>query len=157
MATQILRWDTLYLKVQADSYADPEWRAILTPLHPLHLWKYHEILRPFFSEDRPSFNEEEVDQLKRTIPDLPHLLHYLPLDPDQTGLIDFALPRSDELLNLPTYANRTNRYLGNDGIDYLEQLLKLWLNEAPYSRRQIRLALIDVPELPFVLGRMALF
>lgn len=82
VATQVLRWDTLYVKVQSEPDDEPEWRALLTPLHPLHLWKFREILQPFFEQqDHTTFDQAEIEQLRRTLPALPHLLHYLPLDP----------------------------------------------------------------------------
>ena len=59
-----------------------------------------------------------------------------------------TLPLAGVLERLPIYENRTNRYLGSDGLAFLGDLLRSWLAFAPYSQPQIRLALIDPPYLP---------
>ena len=59
-----------------------------------------------------------------------------------------TLPLAGALEGLPIYENRTNRYLGSDGLEFLGDLLRSWLTFAPYSQPHIRLALIDPPYLP---------
>jgi hypothetical protein len=65
-----------------------------------------------------------------------------------------TLPQAGSIETLPIYENRTNRYLGTDGTEFLGHLLKRWLEFAPYSQAQIRLALIDAPHLPAALSEI---
>ena len=67
------------------------------------------------------------------------------------------MPQAGSIETLPIYENRTNRYLGTDGIEFLGEILKRWLDFAPYSQAQVRLALIDVPSLPAALREIEVF
>jgi hypothetical protein len=147
---EILRLDVVYIRTPS------EWKAILTPLHPFHLWRFREILRAVHSDERP-LNDEEQKQLSKALPDLPHLLHFVIFSSDIAGGVRVELPQAGSYELLPTYENRTNRYLGNDGLDFLSNLLRRWLDYAPYSRPQIRLALVDVPDLRAALKSAAAF
>lgn len=147
---EILRLDVVYIRTPT------EWKAILTPLHPFHLWRFREILRAVHSDEH-SLNEEEQKQLSKALPDLPHLLHFVIFSPDITGEKRVELPQAGSYELLPTYENRTNRYLGNDGLDFLSNLLRRWLDYAPYSRPQIRVALVDVPDLRAALKSASAF
>ncbi|HEX7998848.1 MAG TPA: FtsK/SpoIIIE domain-containing protein [Pyrinomonadaceae bacterium] len=147
---EILRLDVVYIRTPN------EWKAILTPLHPFHLWRFREILKAVHS-DKTSLNEEEQKQLSKALPDLPHLLHFVIFSSDMTGEKRVELPQAGSYELLPTYENRTNRYLGNDGLDFLSNLLRRWLDYAPYSRPQIRIALVDVPDLRVALKSASAF
>ena len=149
-----LRLDVIFVLTPHERSADEayrQWKAILTPLHPLHLWRYRTIL------DRagPDFSNVEQTQLTQALPRLPHLLHFVATIDAHGNKI--TLPQAGNLETLPIYENRTNRYLGSDGIDFLSELLKGWLTFAPYSQPQIRLALIDVPYLPDALQVISQF
>lgn len=137
---EMLRLEVVYIRTPK------EWKAILTPLHPFHLWRFREILKAVHSDEHP-LTEEEQKQLSKALPDLPHLLHFVIFSPDVVGDKKVELPQAGSYELLPTYENRTNRYLGNDGLNFLSNLLRRWLDYAPYSRPQVRLALVDVPDL----------
>lgn len=150
VAAELLRLDIVHVRTPG------EWKAILTPLHPLHLWRYREVFSTL-QKGKRNLSEEDLQQLSRALPDLPHLLHFVILSPDVTGSEETVLPRSGSIGLLPTYENRTNRYLGHDGIDFLKTLLGRWLKGAPYTRSQIRVALVDAPELDYILNLCAQF
>lgn len=140
----LLRLDVVFVATpgkKADD-ADLRWKALLTPLHPLHLWRYRTILE----KTGPHLTEQEQRQLTEALPALPHLLHFVAVKDTRLGRI--TLPLAGVLEGLPIYENRTNRYLGSDGLTFLGDLLRSWLAFAPYSQPQIRLALIDPPYLP---------
>jgi hypothetical protein len=149
VASQLLNLDVIYIRTP------DEWKAILTPLHPLHLWRFCEIAKALSDDDERDFTEAEKQQLVKALPEIPHLLHFIIVNPNIAGTNDIVLPQSGNLGFLPTYENRTNRYLGTDGLDFLTTLLKQWLSYAPYSRSQVRVALIDVPDLAFTLQSLA--
>lgn len=145
---EILRLEVVYVRTPN------EWKALLTPLHVFHLWRFSEILNAAHNADH-AFTEQEQRQLAKALPDLPHLLHFAIVSPDITGDKRVDLPLAGSLELLPTYENHTNRFLGNDGLSFLESLLRRWLDYAPYSRPQVRLALVDVPDLRTALNSAA--
>jgi hypothetical protein len=140
----LLRLDVIFVATPSEKIGDVDlrWKALLTPLHPLHLWRYRTILE----KTGPYLSEQQQRQLAEALPDLPHLLHFVAVKDARLGRI--TLPLAGELEGLPIYENRTNRYLGSDGLVFLGDLLRSWLAFAPYSQPHIRLALIDPPYLP---------
>lgn len=48
---------------------------------------------------------------------------------------------------LPTFENKTNRYLGDDGTQSIGEILTRWIGFAPYTRNEIRICSIDAPDL----------
>lgn len=148
--TELLRLDVIYVRTPS------EWKAVLTPLHPFHLWKYREILREVSSEDR-DLTEEERKQLAQALPNLPHLVHFLVVTPQVTGGQPVILPQAGTIESLPTFENHTNRYLGADGIELLPDILKRFLIANPFARPQLRLGLVDVPDLKATLTLLAQF
>lgn len=149
-AAQLLRLDTVYV------HTPDEWKAVLTPLHPINLWRYREVLRTSHDPSKPLSPEQE-QQLAEALPDLPHLLHYVVISPDATGGEMVVLPQSGAIELLPTYENKTNRYLGLDGIGFLSDLLARWYQDVPYARKQIRLALVGVSDLAAAMRVVAEF
>lgn len=141
----LLRLDVIFVLTANDSPSDKDhrqWKATLTPLHPLHLWRFRTILE----RAGTLLSELEQEQLMQALPKLPHLLHFVAAVDERGNKI--TLPQAGSLETLPIYENRTNRYLGSDGVEFLSDLLKSWLAFAPYSQPQIRLAIIDIPYLP---------
>lgn len=140
----LLRLDVVFVATPGEKSGDADlrWKALLTPLHPLHLWRYRTILEKTGSH----LTEQEQRQLAEALPELPHLLHFVAVKDARLGRI--TLPLAGALEGLPIYENRTNRYLGSDGLVFLGDLLRSWLAFAPYSQPHIRLALIDPPYLP---------
>jgi hypothetical protein len=140
LATEMLRLEVIHIKTPTT------WKAILTPLHPFHLWRYREILKSIHTEDRP-LTREEKEQLSEALPELPHVVHFIVFSPDVSRNENVVLPLSGSINGLPTFENKTNRYLGNDGVEYLVDLLDKYEIDAPYSSTQIRIALVDVPDV----------
>jgi hypothetical protein len=149
VASKFLQLDIIYVKTPT------EWKAIISPLHPIHLWRFREIIRTIHSQDI-TLSEDEKKQLSKALPDLPHLIHFIVFTPDGTTEA-ITLPQAGNFETLPIYENKTNRYLGQDGVPYIQDLLSRWINFSPYSQRQIRLTLVDVPDLPIALKIIATF
>jgi len=142
----LLRLDVVFVATPGEQAEDDvRWKALLTPLHPLHLWRYRTILE----KTGPHLTKLEQEQLAEALPSLPHLLHFVAVKDTRLGRI--TLPLAGAFEGVPIYENRTNRYLGSDGVDFLGDLLRSWLAFAPYSQPHIRLALIDPPYVPDVL------
>jgi len=151
VATELLRLETISI-----FHTPEEWKALLTPLHPFHLWRFQEILKSVQNVDTP-LSEDERKQLCNILPQLPHLLHFVILPHSITQTETISLPQSGQVENLPTYENHTNRYLGTDGLEYLDKILPRWLEEFPYSHPQIRIGFLDVPDLGVALKHITEF
>ena len=146
---QLLRLDVICVRTP------DEVKAVLTPLHPFHLWRYQEIFKALHI-DQQELSEEEQAQLAEALRDLPHLLHFV-IVPGAGNSDARVLPQAGSYEGLPTYENRTNRYLGADGTEFLGKMLDRWLFYAPYSKPQIRVALVDAPDLGAALREAATF
>ena len=48
---------------------------------------------------------------------------------------------------LPTFENKTNRYLGDDGTQSIAEILTRWIGFAPYTKNEIRICSVDAPNL----------
>ncbi|MBP2018536.1 hypothetical protein J2Z79_001951 [Symbiobacterium terraclitae] len=148
--TELLRLDVIYVRTPG------EWKALLTPLHPFHLWRYREILREVNGEGR-ELTDDERETLAEVLPSLPHLVHYLVVTPQVAGEQPIVLPQAGTIETLPTFENHTNRYLGSDGIDFLPEVLKRYVTTNPFASPQLRLGLVDVPDVKLALTAIADF
>lgn len=149
VSTELLRLEVIHIETPS------EWKAILTPLHPFHLWRFREIIKSARS-NLGELTEEEHIQLVRALPNLPHLLHFVVFSPEIGGG-DIKLPQSGTIELLPTYENKTNRYLGVDGLDVLPTLLSRWADFAPYSEVDVKLSVVDPPDIPMCVSLVSDF
>ena len=137
----ILSLDILYLKT-----ANEEWKSVLMPTHPLHLWKYYEIFRNLH-EEKSSYRERDFEELKKVLHSLPQTLNFMVIDKFISGQDNIELPYSGNVEMLPAYENKTNRYLGRDGIECVRETILRWLEFAPYSKEELRIAITDAPDV----------
>ena len=137
----ILSLDILYLKT-----ANDEWKSVLMPTHPLHLWKYYEIFRNLH-EDKSTFKDRDFEELKKVLHSLPQTLNFMVIDKFISGQDNIELPYSGNVEMLPAYENKTNRYLGRDGIECVRETILRWLEFAPYSNEELRIAITDAPDV----------
>lgn len=149
VSTELLRLEVIHIETPS------EWKAILTPLHPFHLWRFREIIKSARSS-LGELTEEEHNQLVKALPNLPHLLHFVVFSPEIGGG-DIKLPQSGTIELLPTYENKTNRYLGVDGLDVLPTLLSRWADFAPYSEVDVKLSVVDPPDIPLCVSLVSDF
>jgi hypothetical protein len=95
------------------------------------------------SED---FSENDAENLAKVFTDLPQVLNFLVVDNSiTTDNTNIELPCSGAIEMLPTFENKTNRYLGSDGIECVEEILSRWLAFAPYTQKEVRICTIDAP------------
>ena len=147
---ELLRLDVIHV------FADNEWKALLTPLHPFFLWRFQEVLRSIGPGSR-KLSDDERAVLGKAMQDIPQLLHFLVSSPVKESGNFKPLPLAGSIQQLPTYENDTNRYLGADGTEFISEAITLWLGHAPYSRSQIRMAIIDPPKSQEVLEQLVDF
>jgi hypothetical protein len=135
---ELLRLDVIHIHTAG------EWKAMLTPLHPFYLWRYHEVLKTTEPAAK-KLSDEEKEVLAAEMHNVPQVLHFLMSSPPGEHHDLKPLPLAGSLEELPTYENDTNRYLGADGTEFIPTVITHWLDHAPYSRKQIRIAIIDPP------------
>lgn len=133
--------DVLYVKTPK------EWKGILLPVHPLYLWRYYEIFKTLHTR-KAHLAEDDAAALTEVLNQLPQILSFLIANSIVTeSSDDKVLPCSGNIEMLPTFENRTNRYLGDDGTQSIGEILTRWIGFAPYTRNEIRICSIDAPDL----------
>lgn len=141
IARAILLLDVLYVKTPK------EWKGILLPLHPVYLWRYYEVFRTLPNK-KANLSVEDKEALAKVLSQLPQVLSFIVANTIVTGTTeDRILPCSGSIEMLPTFENKTNRYLGNDGTESVEEILTRWVGFAPYTRNEIRVCSVDAPDL----------
>ena len=147
----LIALDVLYIHT-----GDGKWKGMLLPLHPLYLWNYYEISKTILL-NKDSLGKHELVDLKSVLLDPPQMLNYLAVDKGITGEKDVILPCSGSIQMLPTYENSTNRFLGDDGLEAIPDVLERWLYFAPFSINEIRICTVDAPNLADIIRKIAAF
>lgn len=151
IARAILLLDVLYVKTPK------EWKGILLPLHPIYLWRFYEVFRTLPNK-KASLSGEDKEALSSVFSQLPQVLSFIIANGVVTeSSEDRVLPCSGSIEMLPTFENKTNRYLGNDGTESIEEILTRWVGFAPYTRNEIRICSVDAPDLIGILRQIKSF
>lgn len=141
IARAILLLDVLYIRTPK------EWKAVLLPFHPVYLWRYYEVFRTLLNK-KATLSDEDKTALSKVLSQLPQVLSFVVANSIVTATTeDRLLPCSGSVEMLPTFENKTNRYLGNDGTESIEEILTRWVGFAPYTRNEIRVCSVDAPDL----------
>ena len=141
IARALLLLDVLYVKTPK------EWKAILLPLHPIFLWRYYEIFKTLPSK-KAQLSEDDATALTAVLTQLPQILSFVIANSIVTEASDDkVLPCSGNIEMLPTFENKTNRYLGDDGTQSIGEILTRWIGFAPYTKNEIRICSVDAPDL----------
>jgi len=144
VARSLLLLDVLYVKTPT------EWKGVLLPTHPLYLWRYYEVFKEL-KNHREQMSEEDANDLTKALAELPQILNFIVVDKSITNSISAELPCSGSIEMLPTYENKTNRYLGYDGTQAVSEVLIRWAEFAPYTRNEFRICTVDSPDMPSIL------
>ena len=119
------------------------WKAILLPVHPLHLWRYERIAALARGLKLDGMDRDAVlDQLQKP----EHYLGviYLTSLPGGRGG-NQALPIARDYHGLAVFENLRNAYSGDDGVESLRhcvrQFAQIYINHV----RPLRLALVNPP------------
>ncbi len=143
IARKLLFLEVLYIKTPT------EWKAMLLPLHPIYLWRYNEVFKSLTNQTELS--ESDARSLVEVMTQLPQILNFVVVDSSVTCENKIELPCSGTYEMLPTFENKTNRYLGYDGIECVEEVLSRWVAFAPYTKKEIRICTVDAPDHATVL------
>lgn len=117
--------------------------TMLTPLHPLYLWRYSEFAR-IVSAQRHRLSPRDVKLVIASAQNLPNFLTSLCL-PDLTPDTPQVLPQVSAIDNLPYFAVRQERSVGHDGFTAVARIVEAFLDAHPPARHGLRLALLDPP------------
>lgn len=143
----LLSLDVLFFRVQ------DEWKAIMLPTNPLFLWIYSEVYGQLDKQEYNFAEEEFRIPFLKALSDLPNLINFqlVPREiyaiSDSGANDDYILPCSGSQGILPTFENKTNRYLGSDGMECIEDTISRYLAFAPYAANDLRICVVDVPDV----------
>jgi hypothetical protein len=150
----ILALDTVLVRVQiGDTIAH---KAILMPLHPLHLWKYVRLVE-IYEHGLDQMRDEDRDALLEEADNERHFLHTLFVSNVLTEDRPIVLPFAGALSSLPCYENTSNHYSGNDGVTSLFHTLDRFLAFYPLFARPLRVSVVDIPSLSEFLTQVSRF
>ncbi len=140
--------------------------AILTPLHPLHLWKWHKLKEALLS-NKVKLEEEEQKMVSEAIQSLPALLNTFvlheqmfterkPLTDEHLVLAgELSNKRRDDVVGIPYYAPAVRGLESIDGIEEFTKQIKAFLTIYPPSRLGLTLTLVDPPQYTPILEALS--
>jgi len=140
--------------------------ALLTTLHPLHLWKWLELAQRL-KNNAEDFNEAEQAKIVEAVKSIPTLLNTLLLDDklfqpsrhlDEPRLVfagEIRNPSSEVTVGIPFYEPIARQKTTTDGLDKLEDLIRNFLALYPPARLGLVITLIDPPALQPILEALA--
>ena len=134
-------------------------KAVMLPLHPLHLWRYQrfgEILRDLSSGGPLSASDRKV-----VIEELHRPEHFVGVirtgaTPEGQGL-NQLLPVANRICGLATFENLHNAVSSADGIETLVHALDHFVMLYPNHPWPLRLTLVNPPEPAWLLERLTKF
>ena len=149
LCVQLLLLDTIVMVVKGGVY------ALLSPLNPMHMWKYVRLATQVLT-DRQSLTDDEKQILADSCDRLPNFLSALFLP---EGLLPghgaIVMPESHQVGTLPCYQQECLQYAGAEGQDRLQSILEKFLVLYRHAKQSLRLVLVDPPDLPGFLEALA--
>ena len=134
-------------------------KAVMLPLHPLHLWRYQrfgEILRDLSRAGPLSESDRKIVMKELRRPE--HFVGVIRTGatPDGRGL-NQLLPVANEICGLATFENLHNAISSADGMETLVLALDHFVMLYPNHPRPLRLTLVNPPEPARLLERLTKF
>jgi DNA segregation ATPase FtsK/SpoIIIE-like protein len=125
-------------------------RVVLSPLHPLHLWKFIELSHQLRIQ-AGNITQQERDLLRSRVEELPNFLTTLFVPALVTGGVHQILPEAGVRQGIPYFELAAHQYAGRDGLADIAKLFDKFCTLHPHARLGLRLAFIDPPDIDFVL------
>ena len=132
--------------------------ALLTTLHPLHLWKWVELAHRL-KNNAETFNQTEQTTIIKSVKNIPTILNTLllhskmfqpPRHLEETRLVlagEIRNPATEGTVGIPYYEPIARRSSTTDGLDKLGSLIRNFLALYPPARLGPTMTLIDPPTL----------
>ena len=127
-------------------------KMVLSPLHPLHLWRYFELVRRVENE-KNDLSEGEKEFLIDAIEDQPHVLRSINTSGNR-NVRDSYLIQSGERSNLPIYSELNPNDISGDK-NFWEQTIRKHIQAYPPAAENLRISVVD-PVNPKLLIRTLL-
>lgn len=135
LLSDFLLFDTIIFEYEEDR------ELVLSPLHPLHLWKYSELAREVHEEEE-SLTEEERNFLINSVEEQPHVLRSIHVGGNYRLADETYLVQSAELDKLPVYTRIENAAEGTNSKFY-GYVLRKFVSAYPPSQRHLKISVID--------------
>ncbi|WP_423743917.1 DNA translocase FtsK (plasmid) [Haladaptatus sp. SPP-AMP-3] len=135
LLSDFLLFDSIILEYEDDR------ELIVSPLHPLHLWKYSKLAREM-KDEKESLTEEERDFLINSVEEQPHVLRSIHVGGNYRLADETYLVQSDEIGRLPVYTRIENAAEGTNSKFY-DYVLNKFTSAYPPSRRQLKISVVD--------------
>lgn len=128
--------------------------AMLSPLHPLHLWKFVRLAEQL-RDEKDTLSDEYKEVLGASAERLPHFVTalYIPEGPVSSHAL--VLPQSSEFSTLPCYQEESPHFAGEEGQDKLLRIIRKFLVLYPHAKKNLRICLVDPPELSSLLEHLS--
>jgi hypothetical protein len=138
MCAQFLVLDTILFETTGGV------RALLSPLHPLHLWKFVRLADQMRS-DRQTLTDDYRRTLAERAEKLPNFVTALFIPEGLLAKNALVLPESGQLATLPWYQQDDPHFSGTEGQERVVRILRKFLALYPHASARLRIALIDPP------------
>lgn len=140
-------------------------KVLLTPLHPLHLWKWHRLIQ-LLHRSQGRLTERERLKVHQVTEELPTLLNTFLL-PQQlssnasssTGTQlafagEISNPSSETTVGVPYFQSSVPNTATKDGLREFSSLLPRFLALYPPARLGLTIVIVDPPELDWILQHL---
>lgn len=144
LCSQVLALDSIVFRTSTG------FKAVLSPLHPLHLWKFIELSRQLRVQ-AGALTSAERGLLRDAVQDLPNFVTTLYVSNYVTNAGPRVLPEAGVRGGLPFFEELAHQYAGRDGVPEIARLLEKFCVLHPHARLGLRVALVDPPDIDFVL------
>jgi hypothetical protein len=148
MCAHLLMLDTILFKTNGGV------KAILSPLHPLHLWKFVRLVEQM-REERRTLSDEFKKVLAEHAEKLPHFVTAVFVPEGLVSDQALVLPESCQIATLPCYQQDDPHFSGTEGQERLFRVLQKFVALYPHARACLRVCLVDPPGLPELLERLS--
>lgn len=128
--------------------------AMLSPLHPLHLWKFVRLAEQL-QDEKDTLSDDYKEVLGASAEKLPHFVTALFVPEGLVSNHPLVLPQNSEFATLPCYQEESPHFAGVEGQDKLLRILRKFLVLYPHAKKNLRVCLVDPPGLAPLLEQLA--
>lgn len=135
LLSEFLLLDTIIIETEEER------EVILSPLHPLHLWKYVELAKET-TDNRDSLSDDEKEFLSETVEEQPHVLRSINIGGGRILSEEKYLLQSEEVAKLPVYTEAETADPGSN--TYLwDYLINKFTSAYPPSKDHLKINIVD--------------
>ena len=144
----LITMDTVFIEIKTGL------KAVLSPLHPLHLWKFVKLAEDL-RRDKSTLNDNSRSILAERAENLPHFVTAVFVPEGLLSDQALVLPESGHIQSLPIYQQDDLHFSGNDGQLRIIRLFEKFLDLYRHARARLKIVLVDPPEAFSLLDQIA--